>query len=177
MSFAGNYPPFTLVDGKVLVAITGSGSGDFSGPASATDNVFVRFNGTTGKLGQNSQTVEDDSGNVAVAGTLTSTGTLINSAGRKGKTRVVTAAGAATLTSADYIVILNKTVGAATVVNLPAGVTNTIFIIKDGKGDAAANNITVTPAAGNIDGSGTYVISANYGVVRLVYNGTSWSTI
>jgi hypothetical protein len=28
-------------------------AGDFSGPASSTDNAFVRFDGTTGKLGQN----------------------------------------------------------------------------------------------------------------------------
>lgn len=43
----------------------GTGSGDFSGPASATDNAVVRFDGTTGKLGQNSAvTIADTSGNI-----------------------------------------------------------------------------------------------------------------
>lgn len=39
-------------------------SGDFVGPGSATDNAVVRFDATTGKLGQNSLVTIDDSGNV-----------------------------------------------------------------------------------------------------------------
>lgn len=92
-------------------------------------------------------------------------------------TRVVVASGAITVTTADYIVIVNKTVGAASAVAFPAGVTGQEFIIKDGKGDAAANNITVTPAAGTIDGAATSVISTNYGSATYVYNGTSWNVI
>ena len=38
--------------------------GDFAGPGSATDNAYVRFDLTTGKLGQNSITIEADSGEV-----------------------------------------------------------------------------------------------------------------
>lgn len=91
--------------------------------------------------------------------------------------RVVTAAGAVTVTTADYAVIVNKTVGAATTVNLPAGATGLAFVIKDGKGDAAANNITVTPAAGNIDGAATYVMNTNYQSVTVVYTGSSWVRI
>lgn len=90
--------------------------------------------------------------------------------------RVVTAAGAATVTTSDYMVVINKTVGAATVVNLPAGPTvGDTYLIKDGKGDAAANNITLTPAAGTIDGAGTYVISQGYESITVVYNGTEWN--
>lgn len=93
-------------------------------------------------------------------------------------TRVVTAAGAVTVTATDFYVEINKTSGAATTVNLPASpVTGQTFIIKDGKGDAATNNITVTPAAGNIDGTGTKVINSNYGSVTIVYNGTEWNII
>jgi hypothetical protein len=51
------------------------------------------------------------------------------------------------------------------------------MIIKDGKGDAATNNITVTPAAGTIDGSSTAVINTNYGSMQLIYNGTQWNII
>lgn len=49
---------------------TPGGTGDFSGPTSATDNAAVRFDGTTGKLGQNSIFIIDDSGNVSDGGTL-----------------------------------------------------------------------------------------------------------
>jgi hypothetical protein len=92
--------------------------------------------------------------------------------------RVVTAAGAVTVTTADDIVIINKTVGAATVVNLPATPTNgEWFTIKDGKGDAGTNTITITPAAGTIDGQATHLIESNYGSRELVYNGTEWNVM
>lgn len=97
--------------------------------------------------------------------------------GRKQAVRVVTAAGAVTVTTDDDIVVVNKGTGAATTVNLPAGVANMVFTIKDGKGDAATNNITVTPAAGNIDGAGTYLINNAYQSATFVYNGTQWNQI
>lgn len=102
------------------------------------------------------------------SGTTTTTGQIL-------ALRVVTAAGAVTVSATDDVVVVNKTVGAATTVNLPAGFTGRRYTIKDGKGDAAANNITITPAAGNIDGAGTLVISANYGKATIVYNGTQWN--
>lgn len=43
---------------------SGSGSGDVVGPSSAIDNAVVRFDGTTGKLIQNSGVTIDDSGNI-----------------------------------------------------------------------------------------------------------------
>lgn len=108
---------------------------------------------------------------------LTATGLTTLSGGQIVKTRVVTAAGAATVSATDFTVIINKTSGAATTVNLPVGVTGTVYRIKDGKGDASANNITVAPAAGNIDGAATYVINTNYGSIDLVYNGTIWNVL
>lgn len=92
--------------------------------------------------------------------------------------RVVTTAGAVTIVLSDSIVIVNKTVGAATITNLPPEpATGVQYTIKDGKGDAATNNITLTPAAGNIDGSGTYVMNVNYKNTSIVYNGTQWNVI
>lgn len=90
--------------------------------------------------------------------------------------RVVTAAGAITVSaSTDYIICVNKTSGAATAVNLPASPTaGQAYVIKDCKGDAATNNITVTPNAGNIDGASTYVIATNHGSVDIAYDGTQW---
>ncbi len=58
--------------GQVLTATTGSppswapaaGTGDVVGPGSATDNAIARFDGTTGKLIQNSTVTIDDTGNI-----------------------------------------------------------------------------------------------------------------
>jgi hypothetical protein len=41
-------------------------------------------------------------------------------------------------------------------------------------GTAAANNITVTPNAGTIDGAATFTMNANWESIDIVYNGTSW---
>ena len=48
--------------------------GDASGPASSTDNAIARFDGTTGKLIQNSGCTIDDSDNTTIGGTLTVNG-------------------------------------------------------------------------------------------------------
>lgn len=60
-----------VADGQVLKRVgstivgAAASSGDVVGPASATDNAAVRFDGTTGKLVQNSAvTIADTSGNI-----------------------------------------------------------------------------------------------------------------
>jgi hypothetical protein len=92
--------------------------------------------------------------------------------------RVITAAGAVTVSATtDYYICVNKTSGAATTVNLPASpATGLMYIIKDCKGDAATNNITVTPASGTIDGASAFVMSTNYQALGVTYNGTQWNT-
>ena len=50
-----------------LLASSSGSSGDVVGPASSTDNAIVRFDGTTGKLVQNSGVTIDDSGNMVVS--------------------------------------------------------------------------------------------------------------
>jgi hypothetical protein len=111
------------------------------------------------------------SGNNSFSGTSTFTGSIISGM------RVITAAGAITVSATtDYFICVNKTVGAATTVNLPATpATGLTFLVKDCKGDAATNNITVTPAAGNIDGSGTYVLNINRASVAVSYTGSEWA--
>lgn len=92
--------------------------------------------------------------------------------------RVVVAAGAIAVDTNDYVIVVNKTVGAATTVNLMATpATNTVLFIKDGKGDGATHNITITPAAGTIDGAATKVINTNYGSLQIVYNGAEWNVL
>lgn len=59
----------------IWAAQSGTGAGDVSGPAGATDNAIVRFDGTSGQNVQNSGCTIDDSGNVTVGGNLTVSGT------------------------------------------------------------------------------------------------------
>jgi len=74
---------------------------------------------------------------------------------------------------------INKTVGAATQVTLPPSPAVGEYVtVKDGKGDAATNNITVIGASSaTIDGQSSYVIQANYGAVMLRWNGTEWKVL
>jgi hypothetical protein len=83
-----------------------------------------------------------------------------------------------TVTNADDVVSVEVPGPVAVAVNLPAGVTGRVFNIKDGLGLAApATPITITPAAGTIDGAATATIDAPYGNVTLVYSGTEWKIL
>lgn len=77
----------------------------------------------------------------------------------------------------DCVVVTNLTVAGAVAVTLPAGVLGQMFCVVDGKGDAATNNITITPAAGNINGAATYVINGNRNGIIIAYNGTEWTIL
>lgn len=87
--------------------------------------------------------------------------------------RIMTTGASTTLTVYDSVLIVNKGTGSATAVTLPAA--GGTFTIKDGKGDAATNNITISGV--NIDGAASYVIRTNYGSVTLVYNGTQYNIL
>lgn len=66
----------------------------------------------------------------------------------------------------------------AVAVNLPAGVLGQVFYIKDGLGLASlATPITITPAAGTIDGAANATINAPYGALTLVYSGVEWKLL
>lgn len=89
---------------------------------------------------------------------------------------IKTSAGDQTVGSSTELQIINKSVGAATQVTLPATpATGRRVSVKDGKGDANSNNITIVPSAGTIDGAGNDVINTAYGFREYVYNGTQWN--
>jgi hypothetical protein len=71
-SGAGDVQQITLGTGFSMSGTTlnFTETGDFGGPASSTDNAVVRFNGTTGKLGQNSGVIIDDTNGVSIPGGL-----------------------------------------------------------------------------------------------------------
>jgi hypothetical protein len=60
-----------ITDGSGALSWSSAASGDVYGPATATDNAIARFDGTTGKIIQNSAvTIADTTGDMAGVGTL-----------------------------------------------------------------------------------------------------------
>lgn len=84
--------------------------------------------------------------------------------------RVVTAAGSITAFSTDDIIIVKKTVGAATTVNVNWAARNRPLTIVDGLGDANTNNITIIPTTGQTQyaiANNSVIIDGNGGSVTL----------
>jgi len=89
--------------------------------------------------------------------------------------RVATASPVTVAAATDCIVVTKLSVAGAVAVNLPAGATKQIFCIVDGTGDAATNNITITPdGAETINGAATLVLNSNREGVIIAYSGTEW---
>ena len=55
-------------NGKGQLYFTSSGTGDVVGPGSSTDNAIARYDGTTGKLVQNSSAILSDAGSLSING-------------------------------------------------------------------------------------------------------------
>lgn len=82
------------------------------------------------------------------------------------------------VTPTDEVVSVEVPGPVAVAVNLPAGVLGQVFYVKDGLGLATpATPITITPAAGTIDGAATATIDAPYGALTLVYSGVEWKIL
>lgn len=84
--------------------------------------------------------------------------------------KVLTAAGPYAAQPTDEVLIVNQIVGAAFTVTVDWSVRTKPLRIVDGKGDAAANNITVTPAVGQSQlaiVNYSYVIDGNGGSITL----------
>lgn len=80
-------------DSVTINAAGGGGTGDVVGPASSTDNAIARFDGTTGKLIQNSGASIDDSGGLTAASVLVSGNSMTISNNNNGVLLQSTAAG------------------------------------------------------------------------------------
>ena len=78
----------------------------------------------------------------------------------------------------DDIVSIQVPGGVAVAVTLPVGTLGRQITIKDGLGLATILlPITITATAGTIDGAIAATITAAYGSVTAVYNGTQWLII
>ena len=80
-----------------------------------------------------------------------------------------------TLAQTNDVVEVNKTTGSATAVPMPIMTVDHLYQVKDAKGDAASNNITITTANGDgkIDGQTSAVINTNFMSLTLVYDGAT----
>lgn len=107
--------------------------------------------------------------------TLSVSGLTTLSGGEIHKVTSVTASTYTALTT-DYILACNRS-GAIALTLISSPATGRTYRIKDISGAAVTNNITITPAAGTIDGAVNFVINTNYGSVDVMYNGTSWSIL
>jgi hypothetical protein len=93
-------------------------------------------------------------------------------------TRIATTTPVTVVAATDCTVIINLAVAGPVAVNLPAGVDGQFFAIVDGKGDAATNNITITPfGAETINGAATLVINSARGAAIFVFKTGNWSVI
>lgn len=130
---------------------TPAGAGDVAGPASATDNAIVRFDGTTGKLIQNSAaTIADTTGDITAGKfngvTISGTGTISGSASGT-NTGDVTLAGTPT-----YLTIAGQTITRG-LITLSSDVTGTLPVANGGTG--------ATTLTGYVKGSGTTALTAS----------------
>lgn len=92
---------------------------------------------------------------------------------------IVSSGSIVNLTSNSIRVIINKISGSPTYINLPSyPFFGQEVLVKDGKGDASINNISVYPPSGlTIDGFSYILLGANYQSFHFLFNGTNWNII
>jgi len=91
---------------------------------------------------------------------------------------IISSGVAVNLTPNSRRIVINKTSGSPTQVNLPVSpIFGQEILIKDGAGDAETNNITVSVSGNTIDGFPSIVMSRNYQSFDFLYNGTEWNIV
>jgi hypothetical protein len=96
--------------------------------------------------------------------------------------RAISSGSSDTGTTGDYAILWKSASGAPkaeTITGCGSSINGRLLYVTDGQGDAASNNITITPASGTINGSATYVINANRNSVLLQCNSanTDWTVL
>lgn len=84
------------------------------------------------------------------------------------------------VSASDFAIVADLTSPGAVAVNLPAGVNGQVFVVVDGKGDAATNNITVNRnGSDTIAGATTALLNHNRELIMLQYHAgtTDWKII
>ena len=161
ISVTGTYPSFTVTN-------TSTATGDVVGPASATDNAIARYDGTTGKLIQNSAVTIGDTGNTVISVTdnsnaalrITQLGTgnalvVEDSANPDSTPTVITADGNVGIGTSSPTVKLQVNASADTVARFYGNTANNYIQVSD-------NNGTNNASFGAIAGGNAYIFSAGY---------------
>ncbi len=144
-----------------------------SGPGSSTDNAIATFDGTSGGQLQSSPATLDDFGNLVTPGGAQIGGAFCLAP------RIITFSGPVSIVSTDSVVMINKTASEATTLTLPASQkTGRMIVIKDLKGDANSNFITIITSGGELlDGLSGFILTQSYQSINLIYNGSGWSIL
>lgn len=134
------------------------------------------FTATLDKTVATAQTVV---GPVTYSAGLTSTATTTLSGAQVNGVSIITSGASYSVTTSDRFVLVNKTTGSATQINLPANAAQgRILTFKDAKGDCFTNNITLVAAGTDrIDGASNLVLNVNFSAIDLVYSGSSWAIV
>ena len=115
---------------------------------------------------------------IAVGGGGGSPGAQVAGKAQKFGMRVVTTSPATANAVSDCVLVMNLAVAGASTIDLPAGVAGQVFVVVDGSGDAATNNITIDPnGAETIMGASTYVMNVNKSAVLIGYDGSDWKIL
>jgi hypothetical protein len=187
---------YTIINGignttALTIGGTGSNGVIFSDIESGTASAISISTNASGGLNIYNSTISSTNTNaITGAGTITYSGLYFTTTSSKINTTTqkpgvasnnlvqVTSPGAYPYTTLaqDYVILVDTSL--ARTINLLANPgTGQTYRIKDNVGSAGANNITISPAAGNIDGAGSFTISTNYGSVDFTYNGTQWNAL
>ena len=81
-----------------------------------------------------------------------------------------------TALATDYFLNVDTSLH-ATSINLPVGVLGTVYIIKDGTGNASVNPITINGSGGQVIDGSVATINAPFGSISLIFNGSQWSIV
>lgn len=181
-----NQQPPNAIYWDLLVA--SSATGDVTGPASATDNAIARFDGTTGKLIQNSGVTISDAGVVNISSltaskavftdasdNLTSTGTLGVDQGGTGATSL---AGASIATYSGTETLINKTLTTPTITGaiLNDGYTEEVFAVSGTTPALSPTNGSIqtwTLSGASTPTAGTW--AAGQSLTLMIDDGTAYS--
>ncbi|HEY8963823.1 MAG TPA: tail fiber domain-containing protein, partial [Alphaproteobacteria bacterium] len=113
------------ITGTTISVATGSGVGDVVGPASATDNAIARYDGTTGKLIQNSGVTIGDAGET----NITSASANALTVGPNGTTNPVLQVDGSTASSATGIKVTGAAAGSGVTLGVISSNTDENLII------------------------------------------------
>ena len=158
----GNQAPYFIRSGDMTSWEVGIGTVAGTGPYTFSRDIIIASSASNAAI---SLSGVSTIGNAPVAELAFS---------RPGK--IITAGASYAAGLSDHFIEVNKTAGSATAITLPAtGLPPwKEIVIKDGKGDAATNNITISAGGVTLlDGQVSQLIKVNFGYVAVKWDATT----